>query len=115
MAVSIRSKWKAWLAVAGFLMFVGLLIYGPLAIVVGTTQAKWRRENPPPSCSERAGTLASLELGIEAEREGVIACLRDESYCTGVYTPESLRQAQDRERRPRRIYHAKCTSDVKQY
>lgn len=104
---SVRQGRLIWL---GFFLVLGALIYGPLALVVIGGEAKWRRDYVPPSCTDRARTLTTLRDSIEAEREGLIQCLRDASYCVGVYSQESLEAQKAREAHLAERYLEKCTA-----
>ncbi len=104
------SKWNRRLRVAAFFVLIAALIYGPLALAIGATRDKWQPEELTRPCTEQARTLAALRLSIEAEREGVIACIRDDSSCLGVYSEPSLRAQQAREARLRRSYLEQCST-----
>lgn len=105
---NLPPRWRGRLAWSGFLLLMAALIFGPLALVVSASRAKWQREYVPLSCADRARTLEGLRLSIEAERDGIIACLRDESYCVGVYSQVSLEAKQAREARLSERYTEKC-------
>lgn len=99
--------------VAAFLLLMATLIYGPIALAIGATREKWQPEVLARPCTEQARTLAGLRLSIEAEREGVIACIRDDSECLGVYSEASLRAQQAREVRLSKRYLEQCSTNSK--